>query len=385
MSIFKKREISHLDANLFFDPNGGVDIARYETLKYKEFDHLYRKMRGFFWTADEVDLNTDRKDFSNLQPHEQHIFTSNLKRQILLDSIQGRGVNQALLPYASVPELEPLIETWGFFETIHSDSYTHIIRNVYPNPSAVFDGMMDVKQIVECSDDITKYYDDFIKYAKLWELFGEGNHEVRSSKRANEYTNENFTISEYELKKKFWLCVTAINILEGIRFYVSFACSWAFAENKKMEGNAKLIKLIARDENLHLSISQKLLRTALIQDDPTFSKIKKETEKECLKMYEVAMRQEKEWASYLFKDGSILGLNEKLLCDYVDWIGTQRIRAVGLKPRHESPTNNPLPWTESWIASKSRQVAPQESEIESYVIGKVNKDIDEDSFSDFEL
>lgn len=385
MSIFKSRKISHLDALMFFDPNGGVDIARYESVKYKDLDHLYRKMRGFFWTPDEVDVNTDRKDFAKLSDHERHIFTSNLKRQILLDSIQGRGVNLALLPYASLPELEPLIETWAFFETIHSDSYTHIIRNVYPEPSAVFDGMKDIKQIMDCADDITRYYDDFIEYAKIWDLFGEGHHEIKSSPRANIYKTREYHITEYELKKKFWLCLTAINILEGIRFYVSFACSWAFAENKQMEGNAKIIKFIARDENIHLSITQKLLRNALVADDPIFAKIKKETEQECLQMYEDAMRQEKDWAKYLFKDGSILGLSESFLCDYVDWIGTQRIRGVGLKPRHESPTNNPLPWTESWISSKGRQVAPQESEIESYVIGKMDQDVDQSSFKDFEL
>jgi len=340
-------------------------------------------MRGFFWTPDEVDVNGDRKDFANLAEHEKHIFTSNLKRQILLDSIQGRGVNLALLPYASLPELEPLIETWAYFETLHSDSYTHIIRNVYPNPSTVFDEMTEIKQIVECADDITLYYDDFIEYAKYWDLLGEGSHEVRSSSKANEYKNKTIVINEYELKKKFWLCMTAINILEGIRFYVSFACSWAFAENKKMEGNAKIIKFIARDENCHLSVSQKLLRNMLVNDDPIFKKIKEDTEEQCLNMYETAMLQEKEWATFLFKDGSILGLNEKLLSDYVDWIGTQRIRAVNLKPRHSSPTNNPLPWTESWISSKNRQVAPQESEIESYVIGKMNNDVDEESFKDF--
>lgn len=384
-SVFNNRSISHLDAKMFFDPSGSVDVARYETVKYKDLDTNYRKMRGFFWTPDEVDVNTDRKDFASLADHEQHIFTSNLKRQILLDSVQGRGVNLALLPYASIPELEPLIETWAFFETIHSDSYTHIIRNVYPNPSMVFDGLKDIEEIIQCADDITKYYDDFIEYAKYWELLGEGVHEVRSSKEANQYNNKIISITEYELKKKFWLCMTSINILEGIRFYVSFACSWAFAENKKMEGNAKIIKFIARDENLHLSVSQKFLRSMLINDDPIFEQIKKDTEEECLQMYETAMNQEKDWARYLFKDGSILGLNEKLLCDYVDWIGTQRMRAVNLKPRHESPTQNPLPWTDSWIASKNRQVAPQESEIESYVIGKVKKDVEPEGFKDWKI
>lgn len=381
MSVFNKREISHLDAKMFFDPEGGVDIARYENVKYRELDHLYRKMRSFFWVPDEIDVNSDRNDFKNLSDHEKHIFTSNLKRQIMLDSVQGRGVSIALLPYVSIPEMEPLIETWAFFETIHSDSYTHIIRNVYPNPSEVFDGMKDIKEIIDCANDITRYYDAFIHYAKCWELFGTGKVEIKRS----DNKGYELDITEYELKKKLWLCITAINILEGIRFYVSFACSWAFAENKKMEGNAKIIKFIARDENIHLSISQKLLRNLLISDDPVFIKIKEETEEECLQMYEQAMQQEKDWAKYLFQYGDILGLNEQMLQQYVDFIGAQRIRSVGLKPRHESPTKNPLPWTNDWIKPSSNQVAPQETEVESYVIGKMSYDIDRDTFKDFKL
>lgn len=383
--MFKPRSISHLDTKMFFDPNGGVDVARYETVKYKDLDMLYRKMRSFIWTPDEVDTSTDKKDFLQLSDHEKHIFTSNLKRQILLDSIQGRAVSIALLPYVTLPEMEPLISWWGAFETLHSDSYTHIIRGVYPDPSVVFDEVTDIKEILDCADDITKYYDSFIEYAKLWSSFGYGIHEIKSSSVANVYTTTTHNITEYELKKKLWLCLTAINILEGIRFYVSFACSWAFAENKRMEGNAKIIKFIARDENLHLSISQKLLRNLMIADDPIFQQIKDDTTEECLGMYETAMNQEKDWAEYLFKDGSILGLNEPILKNYVDYIGAQRIRAVGLKPRHDFPAANPLPWTESWISSRSRQVAPQETEVESYVIGKVDQDVDSDSFTDMEL
>ena len=376
MSVFNNREKSHLDAKIFFDEEGGVDIARYEQVKYRDLDQLYRKMRGFFWTPDEVDLNKDRTDFQKLNDFEKHIFTSNLKRQILLDSVQGRGVNIALLPHASIPEMEPLIETWAFFETIHSDSYTHIIRQVYSDPSAVFDGMKDIKQIIDCAEDITKFYDDFITYSKYYELLGYGVHTVN---------NQTWDINEYELKKKFWLCLMSINILEGLRFYVSFACSWAFAENKLMEGNAKIIQLIARDENLHLATSQKLLRSMLIKDDPIFQKIAKDTEKQCVSMYEMAMKQEKEWAEYLFEGGSIVGLNKTLLSQYVDYIGAQRMRAVNLKPEHDFPKSDPLPWTQDWISSKSRQVAPQESEITSYVIGKVKSDVDSKSFEGFDF
>tara|TARA_B100000745_G_scaffold300425_1_gene254348 strand:- start:1581 stop:2738 length:1158 start_codon:yes stop_codon:yes gene_type:complete len=385
MNILNTKPGNHLEAKIFFDEGGGVSIARYETLKYRDLDQLYRKMRGFFWTPDEVDLNKDKQDFARLTDHQKHIFTSNLKRQILLDSIQGRGVNLALLPYVSIPEMEPLIEAWAFFENIHSDSYTHIIRLIYSQPSEVFDTMLDLPEIVDCSNDITQYYDDFIEYAKVWSLFGYGNHEIKSSERANKYKTKTYDISEYELKKKLWLTLAAINILEGVRFYVSFACSWAFAENKIMEGNAKIIKFIARDENLHLATTQKLLRSMLVKDDPIFAKIKKDCEEEVVRMYEVAMQQEKNWAKYLFEDGSIVGLNEVLLCQYVDYIGAQRMRAIDIKPRHESPTSDPLPWTADWISSKNRQPAPQETEQESYVIGKVKSDIDEDSFKNLEL
>lgn len=376
MSVFNLNASNHLTAKMFFDPSGPVDIQRFDQVKYQELEHLTSQQLGFFWRPEEVDLNTDRGDFAKLTDHEKHIFTSNLKRQILLDSVQGRSPTQAFGNITSLPEMETWAQTWAFIETIHSRSYTHIIRNVYANPGEVFDTMKDIQEIVDCAKDISANYDDLIEASKWYELLGEGTHTVNGKK---------ITVDLYDLKKKLWLCLMSVNILEGVRFYVSFACSWAFAENKRMEGNAKLIKFIARDENLHLAGTQNLLRNILKLDDPDFIKIAAETEDQCIAMYLSAIAQEKAWAKYLFKDGSIIGLNESLLNEYVDYIAGTRMRGVGLKPPFTVPARNPLPWTSSWIASKSVQVAPQETEISSYVVGGVKQDADIDAFNTFQL
>ena len=348
--------------NMFLSDDMG--IQRFDVLKYRQFDKLTEKQLGFFWRPEEVDILKDAKDFKELTDFEQHIFTSNLKRQILLDSVQGRSPNIAFLPVVSLPELETWIETWAFSETIHSRSYTHIIRNVYPDPSKVFDEMMNIKEIIDCSDSITEYYNDLIDYNLLRDT---------GSKKYD----------EYEHKKKIWMCLMSVNILEGVRFYVSFACSWAFAELKKMEGNAKIIKLIARDENVHLASTQQMLKI-LPQDDKDYEKIAKELKEDCIQMFLDAVEQEKAWADYLFKDGSIIGLNAELLKQYIEFIAGKRMRAVQL----ESPFNtgtNPLPWTQAWITGGSVQVAPQETEISSYVIGGTKQDVDDNTFKGFSL
>lgn len=348
MAILKRNKKSHLTRNMFFDD--GVDIARYDQVKYPQIEKITDKQLGFFWRPEEVDVSKDKKDFSELTEHEQHIFTSNLKRQILLDSVQGRAPNLAFLPIVSLPELETWIETWSFFETIHSRSYTHIIRNVYPNPSSVFDNLLDVKQILECGNDIAEYYDDLI-------------------------TNNNAPTNKKEHKRSLYMCLMSANALEGIRFYVSFACSWAFAELKKMEGNAKIIKFIARDENTHLAGTTVMIKR-LLEEDTEMQKIAKEQEGACIKLFENVIEQEKEWAEYLFRDGSMIGLNETILKDYIEWIGAKRMRAVNLSCPYTVGQMNPLPWTEKWISGGNVQVAPQETEISSYVIGGVKQDVD---------
>jgi len=375
MSVFNlANKKSHTKSLAFLDPEGGQPIQRFDTIKYSQFDRLTEKELGFFWRPEEIDVMKDSKDFRELSTHEQHIFTSNLKRQILLDSVQGRSPNLALLPLATLPELEVWIETWAFNETIHSRSYTHIIRNVYSNPTEVFDEIVDIEPIISCATDISKYYDSLIEYSRWYQVLGIGTHVVNG---------ETIVIDLYELKKRLWLCINSVNVLEGIRFYVSFACSWAFAELKKMEGNAKIIKLIARDENVHLASTQ-ILISILPDDDPDFAKIREETRDECITIFRAAAQQEKEWAKYLFQDGSMIGLNEKLLCDYVDWILEKRLTAVGLNDGKKTLAN-PLPWTQKWIAGADVQVAPQETEITNYIIGGTKQDVDAQTFAGISL
>lgn len=378
-SVFdNKNKHDQINNKLFLD--GTVNVARYDKQKYPFFEKITDKQLGFFWRPEEIDALRDAKDFKALSDHEQHIFTSNLKRQILLDSVQGRSPNVAFLPIISLPEIETWIETWSFFETIHSRSYTHIIRNVYSDPSTVFDEMLDIEQIVNCSSQISKYYDDLIEYSSWYNLLGEGVHRVT---RANTTTPEEIDISKYELKRKIWNCIMSVNILEGVRFYVSFACSWAFAELKKMEGNAKIIKLIARDENLHLASTQQLIKT-LVKDDKDFVKIAKEEEQTNIDMFIDAIDQEKRWAEYLFKDGSMIGLNAELLGNYIEWIGHRRMLTLNMSSPYKGGSN-PLPWTQKWIQGQDVQVAPQETEITSYVVGGVKKDLNGKTFEGLSL
>lgn len=375
MSVFNiKNKTDHTKSLAFLDPSGSQAIQRFDTMKYPQFDKLTEKELGFFWRPEEIDVMKDCQDFRALSAHEQHIFTSNLKRQILLDSVQGRSPNLALLPLASLPELEVWIETWAFNETIHSRSYTHIIRNVYANPTEVFDEILDIEPIISCAADISKYYDKLIEYSGWYQMLGVGTHTVNG---------KTIEVDLYELKKLLWLCIMSVNVLEGIRFYVSFACSWAFAELKKMEGNAKIIKLIARDENVHLASTQTIL-SLLPDDDEDYRRIREETREECLEIFEAAAQQEKDWAKYLFQDGSMIGLNEQLLGEYVDWIKEKRMTAVGLGSGKKNGTN-PLPWTQKWIAGSDVQVAPQETEITTYVVGGTKQDIDSNSFKGFSL
>ena len=375
MSVFNLRKTDHTKSLAFLDTNGTPAVQRYDTLKYRQFDKLTDKQLGFFWRPEEIDVVRDAKDFKELTEFEKHIFTSNLKRQILLDSVQGRSPNLAFLPLATIPELETWIETWAFNETIHSRSYTHIIRNVYSNPSEVFDELMDLEEIVACAKDISKYYDDLIEVGNWYRMLGVGTHTVNGKK---------IIVDMYQLKKKLWLALNSVNALEGIRFYVSFACSWAFAELKKMEGNAKIIKLIARDENVHLGSTQTLLKI-LPTDDPDYALIKIETKQECETMFLAAAAQEKAWAKYLFKDGSMIGLNEVLLAQYIDWLTCKRMTAVGLDCGMKPGSSNPLPWTQKWIAGSEVQVAPQEVEISSYVVGGTKQDVDSNTFNGFSL
>jgi len=380
MSVFNAgKKGDHTKSLAFLDQSGRVNLQRYDVLKYKQFEKLTEKQLGFFWIPDEVDVTKDSNDFKQLTDHEKHIFTSNLKRQILLDSVQGRAPSEAFGPIVSIPELETWIQTWTFNETIHSKSYTHIIRNIYSDPSIIFDEILDIKEIVDCAESISVNYDDLIEKAGWYNLLGVGEYTIDDGEGKRKVV-----VDLYELKKSLYKTIMSVNILEGVRFYVSFACSWAFAELKKMEGNAKIIKFIARDENLHLAFTQSLLKI-LPKDDPDYIKIAKETEEECIQMFVEAIEQEKQWAEYLFKDGSMIGLNAKLLGDYVEWIGCKRMVSVGLPCPYKVPQHNPLPWTQKWIAGAEVQVAPQETAISSYIIGGVTQDVTKETFAGITL
>jgi ribonucleoside-diphosphate reductase beta chain len=296
----------------------------------------------------------------------------------MLDSVQGRGPGMAFLPYCSLPELEACITVWEFMEMIHSRSYTYIIKNVYSDPSEVFDQILHNDKILERASSVTSSYDDFINSAQeygtsnAWKFAQEGAGHAKEDR--------------IELKRKLYRAISNVNILEGIRFYVSFACSFAFGELKLMEGSAKIISLIARDENQHLVITQNILNKWREGDDPEMQQIAKEEEEWVASAFENCANQEKSWAQYLFKDGSIIGLNDKLLNNYVEWITNRRMKSIGLKPLYDvSAKNNPLPWTEHWISSKGLQVAPQETEVESYVVGGIKQDVTRDTFAGFKL
>ncbi|RKF18123.1 ribonucleotide-diphosphate reductase subunit beta [Alginatibacterium sediminis] len=373
-SIFTQHANDATKEPMFFGQP--VNIARYDQQRHEIFEKLIEKQLSFFWRPEEVDVSRDRIDYNKLPAHEQHIFISNLKYQTLLDSIQGRSPNVALLPLVSIPELETWIETWAFSETIHSRSYTHIIRNVMNNPSEVFDDILKNEEILARANDIAGYYDVLIKHTSLYHLHGEGEHIV---------DGETINVSVRELKKKLYMCIMSVNVLEAIRFYVSFACSFAFAERELMEGNAKIIKLIARDEALHLTGTQHIINLMREgKDDPEMVEIAKECEADAWRLFTDAAEQEKLWAKYLFKDGSMIGLNEDILCQYVEYITNQRMQAVGLIPCFEE-RSNPIPWINAWLVSDNVQVAPQEAEISSYLVGQIDSSVHVDDFEDFEL
>ena len=375
-SIFSKKISNTLTQPMFFGDT--VNVARFDKQKFEIFEKLTEKQLSFFWRPEEIDVSKDKMDFAKLLPNEKHIFLSNLQYQILLDSVQGRSPNIALLPIVSLPELENWIETWSFSETIHSRSYTHIIRAIVNEPGAVFDDIMKTEEILERAESVSKHYDDLILHTQAFLVHGEGKHKI---------DNEIIEVNLYNLKKKLYMTLFSVNILEAIRFYVSFACSFAFAERKVMEGNAKIIKLIARDEALHLTSTQHMLNLMRDgKDDPDMAKIAIECEDEVIDMFKDATQQEKDWADYLFSDGSMIGLNADILKQYLEYITNVRMKALNLKPFFDE-CSNPLPWINHWLDSDNVQVAPQETEITSYLVSAIDNSLEESDsdFGDFRL
>lgn len=358
-TVFHKDKINFKKEPMFFGT--GANVQEYADPRFPIFEKADNTMMSFFWRPEEVGLQKDRVDFKKMTDGERFIFISNLKYQILLDSIQGRGPLLAFLPVISLPELEASVISWGFFEKIHSRSYTHMIRNLFANPADVTDHILDVPEIIERAESIGFYYDDFMK-------------------DMHKYLVDPTSVDMYQLKKKLYLALMCINILEGVRFYVSFACNFAFGENKTMEGTAKIMGLIARDEAQHLALTQNILKyMANGTEGEEWKKIAEECAPIAIQMFQDAADQEKLWADYLFEQGSMLGLNANVLHMYIEFMVNKRMRTLGL-PTLFNNTRNPLGWMENWLNSKGLQEAPQETEKESYLVGVVNADVDDSDF-----
>ena len=376
VTVFNTNPVDSTKQPMFFGQPLG--LQRYDDYKYPVFEKLTQQQLGYFWRPEEVSLQKDRSDYKTLTKEQKHIYTSNLKYQIMLDSVQGRGPGMAFLPYCSLPELESAMTVWETMEMIHSRSYTHIIKNVYPDPSEVFNTILGDEKILKRAESVTSAYNELINHAheydsgNIWRMATEG--------------HISGTYDRKELKRKLYRAVLNVNILEGIRFYVSFACSFAFGELKIMEGSAKIISLIARDESQHLVLTQQIIKNWQEGDDEEMVVIADEEKQNIIDMFKAAVDEEKSWAEYLFKDGSMIGLNEKLLSQYVEFIANRRLRAIGLPPQYDIPLrSNPLPWTQYWLNSKGQQNAPQETEIESYVVGGIKQDVEQDTFAGFKL
>jgi ribonucleoside-diphosphate reductase beta chain len=377
MTVFNRNNVDTTKEKMFFGQPLG--IQRYDLYKYPAFYRLTQDQLGAFWRPEEFPLQKDRTDYLGLSDYQKHIFTSNLKYQIMLDSVQGRAPGLAFIPYCSLPELESCMIAWQFMEMVHSYSYSYIIRNVYTNNSSeVFDHIIDDEKILERSTSVTHSYDDFINSAQQY-----------GSSNLWKFNNEGVPLARqelYEIKRKLYRAVVNVNILEGIRFYISFACSFAFGERELMEGSAKIISKIALDERLHLFLTQNIITKWKNGDDPDMVQIAKEEEALCYRMFKVVVEEEQNWSKYLFRDGSMIGLNDKLLCNYIEWIANRRMKAIGLKPIYDVPIkNNPLPWTEKWLNSRNEQVPPQEENISSYVVGGIKQDVSPTAFINFKL
>ncbi len=375
MTVFNTTPVNTKKQPMFFGAPLGVQ--RYDSYKYPVFERLTQQQLSYFWRPEEVSLQKDRADYATLTEEQKHIFTSNLKYQVMLDSVQGRGPGMAFLPYCSLPELESAMTVWEMMEMIHSRSYTHIIKNIYSDPTQVFDTILEDQNILSRATTVTKAYDELIKMSGEWSS---------GSLWSLPSSHASASVELKELKRKLYRAIVNVNILEGIRFYVSFACSFAFGELKLMEGSAKIISLIARDESQHLVLTQNIIKNWANGDDPVMQEIMAEEEENVYAMYMTAVEEERAWAKYLFKDGSMIGLNDKLLSQYVEYIANRRMKSIGLKAIFDQPmTNNPLPWTQHWLNSKGQQNAPQETEIESYVIGGIKQDLEKDTFANFQL
>jgi ribonucleoside-diphosphate reductase beta chain len=360
--IINLNQINWQKQPLFFGERLGLQT--YENPKYPALDTLNKRMMEMFWKPEEISLQKDRNDWDKLTEVQQDVFVKNLSYQIMLDSVQGRGPVSAILPLVSLPELEGCVVTWDFFETIHSRSYTYLIKNLFAKPELVFDQILDIQPIIERAATVTQHYDKLVELSLMYQQPG-------------------YAVTEQD-RKTLMLALTAINILEGVRFYVSFACAFALGELNLMEGNAKIITLIARDEAMHLSLTQQLIK--ILRDREGYGDVFESIRPQMIEMFDQAAQEEKRWAEYLFRNGSMIGLNAEMLGEYVEWIVNRRSQVIGLgKIFPEATAQNPLPWVDGWLGSKNVRVAPQETEISSYLVSAINQDVTDDIISELKI
>jgi len=349
----------YLNRKMFLDPAGPVTIQRFEEVKYKKIADFEATARGFFWQPEEISLTKDSNDFKEASDAVKHIFTSNLLRQTALDSLQGRGPSQIFTPVISLPELEALVYNWTFFETnIHSKSYSHIIRNIYNVPKEVFSTIHDTKEIVDMASSVGNYY--------------EALHMINCRKQMGE------TIPEKEYIRAIWMALHASYALEAFRFMVSFATSLAMVENKIFMGNGNIIQLILQDELLHKGWTAYLINQ-VVKEDSRFVEAKLECESEVYALYLDVIREEKEWADYLFNKGPVIGLNANILKDFVDYTAVSALKEIGIKYQQTAPRSTPIPWFNKHVDISKKQTALQESESTNYVIGVMSENLDYDA------
>lgn len=386
-TVFNTQQVDVLNEPMFF--GSGLGLARYDIQRHKVFEELIEKQLSFFWRPEEVNLMLDSAQFNKLPQFQQDIFTNNLKYQSLLDSIQGRAPSAVLMALISDPSLDTWVATWTFSETIHSRSYTHIMRNLYTDPSKVFDEIVLDEAIMKRAESIGKYYDDVLVKTREWEnakeifkCFSENEYDLDA------YSNSLMHMEEckHDLMKSLYLCLHVINALEAIRFYVSFACTFNFHKNMEiMEGNAKIMKFIARDEQLHLKGTQYIIRQLQSgTDGDEWVQIAKECEQEAVDIFMEVNSQEKEWAAHLFKDGTCPGINTQSMCAFVDYLTVSRMKQCGLPcPITDAPTKHPYPWIREYLNSDLVQAAPQEVEISSYLVAQIDNDVDQNVINSY--
>jgi len=354
-----KTKTDYLHRKMFLDPAGPVTIQRFEEVKYNKLTKFEAEARGFFWVPEEISLTKDANDFKEATDTVRHIFTSNLLRQTALDSLQGRGPTQVFTPVCSIPELESLMFNWGFFETnIHSRSYSHIIRNIYNVPKDAFNTIHDTREIVEMASTVGNYYDAL--------------HQINCRKELGE------TVTEEEHIRAIWMALHASYALEAFRFMVSFATSLAMVENRVFIGNGNIISLILQDEILHKDWTAWMINQ-VVKEDPRFVQTRVDCEAEVYALYQDVIREEKQWADYLFNKGPVIGLNANILKDFVDYTAVNALKEIGIKYQTPAPKTTPIPWFNKHVNTSNKQTALQESESTNYVIGVMSDSLDYDA------